>query len=182
MAHEEDIHLVHRCLQGDTEAFAGLIDKYQKVVFNLALRLSGDFDDAEDVAQTVFVKAYEKLGTFNPQYAFFSWIYKMTVNESLNLIASRKQTTPLTESLPSPAYLPDERLMQDEMQNELGKAIAELPIDQRAILVLRHFADLSYRELGFIFDIAEKTVKSRLYCAREQLREILQNRGVMANE
>jgi RNA polymerase sigma-70 factor (ECF subfamily) len=152
------------------------------VVFNLALRISGDYDDAQDIAQSVFVKAYEKLETFDPAFEFFSWIYKMTLNESINLTNSRKWTTSLSSELPSPAHLPDERLMQDELQNEIGKALAELSIDQRAMIVLRHFADLSYRELGFVFNIAEKTVKSRLFSAREQLREILQHRGVAVNE
>jgi RNA polymerase sigma-70 factor (ECF subfamily) len=182
MTHEEDVELVRRTLMGVPQAFAGLIDRYQKVVFNLALRLSGDHDDAEDIAQTVFVKAYEKLGSFDATYGFFSWIYKMTLNESINLINSRKRRSAFGGAMPAPEQLPDERMIQGELQAEISLALAELSIEQRAIIVLRHFADLSYRELGYIFNVPEKMVKSRLFSAREHLRLILQQRGVAINE
>lgn len=179
MMDEQDKRLIHRCLNGEIEAFAGLIDRYEKTIFNIAFRLTGDYDDARDVTQTVFVRAYEKLGEYDPRFKFFSWIYKMAMNESLNLLSRRKRMAPLGESMVSPERTPDECLETDETGEIVCDAIEELPIDYRVILILRHFADLSYRELGFILDLPEKTVKSRLFTARQRLGDILRQRGII---
>ena len=179
MMNEQDEVLVRRCLDGDRQAFSELIDKYQKAIFNVALRLTGDYDDARDVAQTVFIRVYERLRDYDPKFKFFSWIYKMTLNESLNRIDRRKRTTTLTETMESADRGPDERLEEKDMQEAVQDAIEELPIDGRVLLILRHFAELSYRELGYILDIPEKTVKSRLFSARQRLGEIIRKQGVI---
>ena len=83
MSEAEDRELVEKCCDGDRAAFTELVDRYQKTVFNTALRIVGDPEEAEDVAQSAFLKAYEKLDSYKPQYRFFSWIYRITVNESL---------------------------------------------------------------------------------------------------
>lgn len=178
MTNRQDIALVERCLQGDLTSFERLIDKYQKVVFNAALRIVGDFDDAEDVTQAVFVKAYENLRCFDPTYKFFSWIYKMTVNESINLASRRKSTVSIGKSMVSPETLPDARLEAAQLESTVQDAIGELSPDHRVVIVLRHFADLSYHELSYVLDIPVKTVKSRLYAARRRLVDILQRRGI----
>lgn len=181
MTENADNRLIQECLDGRLSAYEALVEKYQKKIFNAALRLLNDYDDAQDITQTVFVKAYEKLGTFNPEYKFFSWIYKMTLNESINHINRRKHRAALTETMVSPEKAPDEKLEMTRLERGVQDAMDELSIDHRVIVVLRHFADLSYRELGYILEIPEKTVKSRLFAARQRLGAVLVKRGMVEN-
>ena len=76
MTEQEDLRLVEECLKGNTDAFGLLVENYQKAIFNMALRMVNDYDDAQDITQSVFVKAYGKLDGFNPKYKFFNWIYR----------------------------------------------------------------------------------------------------------
>ncbi len=181
MTNGDDWQLVQACLQGDTKAFETLIERYQKPIFNLALRMVRDTEDAEDVTQTVFLKAFEKLNTFNPKYKFFSWIYRMTINESINLLNQKKPHDVLDGRLPLMEKTPDEQYEQEELVELIGAALMRIPVDYRAVLVLRHFGHLSYREIGFVLDAPEKTVKSRLYTARQQLRDVLLKQGLLAS-
>lgn len=176
---DQDKALIQNCLQGNPQAFETLVDKYQHVIFNTALRMVGDYQDARDVAQTVFVRAYERLGAYDPSYKFFSWIYKMAVNESINTINRRKNHAPLSDDSSAVAAAPDELFERDEICGIVQDAIAELPIEHRVILVLRHFADLSYRDLSYVLDIPEKTVKSRLFTARQRLGDVLRGKGIL---
>jgi len=179
MSNDQDKALIRDCLQGDSRSFEALVDKYQHVIFNTALKMVGDYQDARDVAQTVFIRAYERLGTYDPSYKFFSWIYKMAVNESINTITRRRDHAPLTENAGTAVAAPDEQFERDEICGMVQDAIAELPLEYRVILVLRHFADLSYRDLSYILDIPEKTVKSRLFTARQRLGDVLRSKGIL---
>ena len=102
-ADDQDRALIQRYLEGEADAAGGLVDRYQKPLFNVALRMLDNAQDAEDVTQTVFFNAFLKLRTYDPRYKFFSWVYRMTVNESLNLLKSRKRTTTLDDDTPIPA-------------------------------------------------------------------------------
>jgi RNA polymerase sigma-70 factor (ECF subfamily) len=181
MREYEDNELIRKCLQGETNAFEPLIDKYQKVLFNTVLRMIGDYDDAQDVTQSVFIKAFENLASFNPRFKFFSWIYKMAMNESINLLNRRKRQSVLPETNISTDRAPDTLLELAELEKVVQEAIEDLSIDHRMVLVLRHFADLSYSELSFVLEIPEKTVKSRLFSARQRLADILKERGITKN-
>src|SRR5713226_7592124 len=86
MSVDEDRDLVSRCLKGDEKAFETIVDKYEKIVYNVAVRMGTSPEDAEDVTQTVFIKVFEGLSSFNSKYKFFSWIYRIAVNESLNAV------------------------------------------------------------------------------------------------
>src|SRR5262245_29938284 len=94
----EDVVWVARCLRGDTRAFEALVNKYQRALFTLSLHLVGDYEDARDATQNTFVRAYERLETYDPGRKFFSWIYRIAVNESLNLRRSRKVHEPVDDS------------------------------------------------------------------------------------
>ncbi len=180
MSELDDIALVNRCLQGHTEAFAQLVDRYQGPIFNVALRMLNNFDDAEDVAQSVFVKAFERLLSFDPKYKFFSWIYRMAVNESINFMSKRKPVEAMPAQVVAPDKRPDERFDDQELNERVHRAIMELQIDYRAVIILKHFEEFSYQEIGFILEIPEKTVKSRLFTSRRQLRDILLKRGIVS--
>jgi RNA polymerase sigma-70 factor (ECF subfamily) len=122
----------------------------------------------------VFLNAFLKLKTFDPRYRFFSWIYRMTVNESLNTLKRRRQTVSL-EDAPDIAA-PDEGSDQAESLDRIGQALKLLKPDDRALLVLRHFVFFSYEEMAEVLEIQVKTVKSRLFTARERLKMALGER------
>lgn len=174
MNERDDNSLVLETLEGNGRAFEVLVDRYQKPIYNVALRIIGDIDDAADVTQTVFLKVFQNLQSFNSQFKFFSWIYRIATNESLNFVKSRKQFDALSEDLQSDDKTPDESVHDSELEQTVQKALMGLTVDQRIVVVLCHFQNLSYREIGFILDIPEKTVKSRLFSARKTLRGLLQ--------
>jgi RNA polymerase sigma-70 factor (ECF subfamily) len=174
----DDKTLIRACLQGDDDAYGVLIERYQETVFNTALRLVGDYDEARDVAQDVFVKAYEALHEYRPEHKFFSWIYKMTVNHALNTLNRRKRQAPLDINIASKEQGPDAQYDKKLLENGIQDALAKLPVNYRVIIILRYFADLSYHELGYVLEIPEKTVKSRLFTARQRLTEIMTRMGL----
>jgi len=171
-ADEQDRALVREYLEGQRDAAGGLVDRYQKRLFNLALRMLDNAQDAEDVTQTVFLNAFLKLRTFDPKYRFFSWIYRMTVNESLNVLKRRKRTVTLEDepAIPAPGTAPDR---ETEAQDRVAQALMYLKPDDRALVVLRHFLFFSYEEMADVLEIHVRTVKSRLFTARERLRMAL---------
>lgn len=164
---EEDRALVRKYLDGQRDAASGLVDRYQKRLYNLALRLLANGQDAEDVIQTVFFNALVNVHTFDPRYRFFSWIYRMTVNESLNMLKRRKRTVAL-EDVPDMAAPATDRAT--EARDRVDKALLRLKPDDRAVIVLKHLESFSYEEIADVLDIPLRTVKSRLFTARERLR------------
>ncbi len=175
---EDDAELVRRCLGGDPEAFRPLVEKYERVLYNVAYRMVHDREDARDLAQGAFVKAYEKLGTYDPAFQFFSWIYRIAVNDTLNYLKRGRpfqRLEPVLE-LAAPGG-PQDDLEARERERTVREALMALPIDYREVVVLRHFAELSYGEMSIALAIPEKTVKSRLYTARQRLAGILGGGG-----
>jgi RNA polymerase sigma-70 factor (ECF subfamily) len=182
MSETEDVKLVKACLEGDTKAFGRLIDKYEKPLFNAALRIAGDYDDARDITQAAFISAYENLRDFNPEYKFFSWIYRMVVNEAINFANRKKSRTQLDPEMASDYKTPEDEHHENELCESVELAVAELPLDYRLVIIFRHWADLPYRDIGFVLDIPEKTVKSRLYSARRMLGKIMSRNGLVTYE
>jgi len=171
--------LLDRCLEGDGGAFGKLIDRYQRVLYNVSLRMVGNREDALDITQTVFLKAYENMGSFDRRHKFFSWIYRIMINETLNHLSKRKRTEPLEETLESGATGPEEECSRLEECERIQTALLELSHDYRQVIVLRHFADLSYEEMSGVLEVPEKTVKSRLHTARQLLGGILLKHGIV---
>jgi RNA polymerase sigma-70 factor (ECF subfamily) len=165
---DEDSLLVARCLAGDSASFRPLVERYQRVLFSVALRMLGDREDAADAAQTAFLKAFEKLASYDPRHKFFSWLYRILVNECLNVKRARRETVELDDGVAATGG-PLEELEIAERRARVQAAIVKLPSEQREVIVLRHFADLSYAEIAEALELPEKTVKSRLYDARQQL-------------
>jgi RNA polymerase sigma-70 factor, ECF subfamily len=172
-----DAEIVQQCLDGDTRGFAVLVDRYKQTLYNVALDILKDPDDAEDAAQCVFIRAYEKLGSYRPEFKFFSWIYRMAVNESLNRVRARRNHTALDESAMADSDA-SFALQASELEGRVGEALMYLKPEDRALILLRHFEDLPYRDLGFIFEIPLQTVKSRLFTARQRLRDICMVKGI----
>ena len=170
---EDDLDraLVRRYLNGERAAGDELVDRYHRSVFNVALRMLGNVQDAEDVTQTTFGNAFVSLDSYDPKYRFFSWIYRMTVNESLNTLKRRRNVVSLDGSFDVPADAESDGAA--EAEEKVGRALLELKPDDRAVVVLRHFVSFSYDEISDVLGVPVKTVKSRLFTARERLRQVL---------
>ena len=170
--------LVQACLSGDSAAFGSLVDQYEGKLFNVALQITGSREDAMDATQAAFVKAYEKLHTFDPSYRFFSWIYRIAINESLNHVKRRGRESMLEGEIAVEATDPEQQVGDSEMWSAVVRAVRELKPEHRAVVVLRHLEGLSYREIADILGIGENKVKSRLFSARRLLRHKMLERGV----
>jgi len=123
------------------------------------------------------VKAYEKLDSFDGRSRFFSWIYRIAINESLNFVSRRKRLVELDEELVSNDRTPDEQAVSGEEERMVQAAMQDLTPEYRQVIVLRHFLDLSHVEMGTVLRLPEKTVKSRLHTARVRLADALRKRG-----
>jgi RNA polymerase sigma-70 factor (ECF subfamily) len=168
----EDNALVERCRNGETAAFEPIVERYQRLLFTVAFRILGDYDEASDAAQNAFFKAYQKLETFDRSRRFFSWIYRILLNECLNLRRDRHPHEPLTPEL-AIVSSPVDLLESAERKHRVQAAVRALPIEQREVIVLRHFTELSYEEIADVLRIPAKTVKSRLHTARQRLSQML---------
>jgi RNA polymerase sigma-70 factor, ECF subfamily len=177
--HDDDATLVARCLDGRRQSFSVLVDRYQVVLFNLTLRMVGNEEDARDLTQSVFLKIFENLNTYDPGFKFFSWIYKIAMNESLNFLKRKKPESSLTGDLVDSRGLPGKDYEDAQLEEQIQAAMMNLSPEYREVLVLRHFQNFSYREIGEAIGIAEKTVKSRLFTARRQMASILSKEGVV---
>jgi len=171
--------IVEACLAGERKAFEVLVNRYEKKLYNAAYRVLGDAEDAIEATQSAFVKAYERLATFDTSQRFFPWMYRILVNESLNIISHRKRFEELDSKIPVPGRNPEEKYGDQEIGRHLQAAVRELKPDYRIVVALRHYQGFSYGEISDILRVPEKTVKSRLFAARQQLREILQRRGIV---
>jgi RNA polymerase sigma-70 factor (ECF subfamily) len=173
---DPDETLVERCRQGDRSAFAVLVERYHRPIYNAAYRVLGNAEDAADITQVVFMRITERLDDFDSRYKFFSWIYRIALNESLNLARKRGREEPLEDEdqvAGARDAEPDWNLDRNELSERIQRALLGMAVDDRAVITLRHFSDCSYREMSTILGIAEKTVKSRLFAARRRLRELL---------
>jgi len=168
----DDLALIARCKAGETAAFEGLVVRYQRVLFTVAVRMLGDRDAASDAAQNAFIKAYQKLETFDSGRRFFSWIYRILVNECLNARRGHTVHEPLTPAVASVGG-PDDALEAAERRGRVQTAILALPLEYREVIVLRHYGGLSYEEIGDALHVPAKTVKSRLHTAKQRLAGML---------
>ena len=167
----DDAAWVARCLTGDRAAFETLVRRYQQVLFTVALKLTGNEEDARDVTQNAFVRAYLKLDTYDPSRKFFSWLYRIAVNQSLNARRDRRSHEPLEEGIE--AERGSDPVERFETSGRVQAGLMALSKEYREVIVMRYFADLSYEEIAEAVGIPEKTVKSRLFSARQRLGEIL---------
>jgi RNA polymerase sigma-70 factor, ECF subfamily len=173
---DDEDTLIGRCLDGESAAFEPLVERYHRPLFGAAARLLGSREEARDVTQTVFLKAYQALATCDRERRFFSWIYRILLNECLNAIRARRPLEALPDGLAATGALIDP-VDQAETRLRVRQALLQLTETQRDVIVLRHFAEMSYDEIGEALGIPEKTVKSRLFSARQRLCEILTGAG-----
>ena len=173
---DDDRLLVERYLSGDREAFTALVVRYQRAVYNAAFWILRKHEDANDISQTVFLKVAERAADYDPRYKFFSWIYRIAVNESLNLQRRHRHEEELDDDVDvagEESAGPERQASAAELSRDLRRAMMSLPTSDRLVLTLRHFSECSYEDMASILEIDEKTVKSRLFEARRRLRGLL---------
>lgn len=167
-----DNELVEQCLKGDSQAFNYLVERYEVQMYRTALGIVNDVELAKDITQTGFLKSWQKLHSYNSEYKFYSWLYRIIVNESLNRVRGKDNHLSFNGQL-SNEDTPYQQMVKKEENRTLLNCLESLPVDYRVVIQLRHFEELSYKEIAESLDIEIKTVKSRLYTARMQLREKL---------
>jgi RNA polymerase sigma-70 factor (ECF subfamily) len=173
---DADVALVERCRHGDWTAFTELVVRYQRPIYNAAYWVLHKPEDANDITQVVFLKVAERLDEYDPRFKFFSWIYRIAVNESLNLLRRNGRDESLDDEadFAAPESSDPERQASDaEVAARIRVALMKMTSKDRLVLTLRHFSECSYDEIGEILELDSKTVKSRLFEARKRLRELL---------
>lgn len=173
MHKDRDAALVNACQRGDRRAMSELVSQYQRPVFNVAYRIMGNTDDAADITQTVFLKVFEHISDYKPQFKFFSWVYRIAINESLNQVRKRQKQEPLDDCQASPWQSPAEELDSKRLCERVQGALMLLSTEYRTVVILKHISGFSYEQISGILQVPEKTIKSRLYSARQQMKKSL---------
>tara|TARA_B100001750_G_C15499748_1_gene596394 strand:- start:16 stop:636 length:621 start_codon:yes stop_codon:yes gene_type:complete len=180
---DKDLVLVRRLKRGDYKAFDLLLLKYQSRVVGLALKFVKDLQIAEDIAQESFLKAYKSINSFREESAFYTWIYRITVNTSKNYLTSKNRKKELSESdinkledsedifdIPGGSS-PEEILSANNLREVIMESLTNLPEDIRTAISLREFEGLTYEEISEVLDCPIGTVRSRIFRGREIMQE-----------
>ncbi|HXI85631.1 MAG TPA: sigma-70 family RNA polymerase sigma factor [Verrucomicrobiae bacterium] len=172
--HEQpDSEIIRLIQSGDDSAFDELMGRYKRPVVNFIFRMLGNADDADDVAQEVFVRVYQKLDTYRPATKFSTWLFALARNAAIDRLRWRARHP--TESIDpeSPLAAPTDTAKEvgaREIGALIAAAVAELPEDQRTVLVLSEYQGMSHAEIAAVMRCSEKSVESRLYRAKQTLR------------
>ena len=181
MSHDER-ELIEKVRKGDQEAFARLVDLHRDRIYRLVRGLLKDADEAEDVTQEVFVKAFYRISSYKGDSAFFTWLYRVAVNASTDWRKKWRRRKGLSledgptgaEGIRDEGPRPERLAHGRDLGRRLERALAELPEKYRTILVLREYEGLSYEEIARVLELRKGTVESRLFRARERLREMME--------
>ena len=182
----DEKHLLARARRGEVAAFEELVRLYEKRVYAVALRSAGSPEDAADIVQEVFLRAWRSIESFRGDSGFSTWLFRITMNLCVDFARNKHaqpQTQPLVgeddaeRPIPDTAPTPEEHLENSELGRELAAALDEVSGEHRQIVLLRDVSGLSYTEIAEVLEISEGTVKSRLSRARLALRTVLLRRG-----
>ena len=179
--------LIAEVLGGDHEAFAQLVEVYEDKVYNLCLRMCSDREDARDLAQEAFLKAWRGLRFYKQEAAFSTWLYRLTSNVCIDYLRQKKRRSAVSFvtadeegvqlDIPDPTPTPEQQVMDEQTKEQVANAMSQLEEEFRLVLTLRVVEELSYDEIAEIMELKVGTVKSRLARAREKLRKILLENG-----
>jgi RNA polymerase sigma-70 factor, ECF subfamily len=168
---------IEQALAGDKQAFAQIVERYSGAVYNLAYRMLGSAQDAEDAAQEIFLRAYMRLASYDRERKFSTWLLTVASNYCIDRIRRRRYAwvtlDDVAYSLPSLGAGPERSALQREQREAVQQAIQALPENYRLITVLRYWNDLSYAEIAEVTGLTEATVKTRLFRARKMLADML---------
>jgi len=183
---EADTQMVLAVREGDTTAYRGLVEKYQTRVYQMVYGMVRNQEDARDLTQDAFVKAYDNLHRFRLESSFYTWIYRIASNVAIDFLRKQKRrgTTEFDEQIASRDAdggmveqhhqdSPSKTLERKRLYSRIMDAMEQLPEDQRQVILLRELEGLSYKEIAEVMEIPEGTVMSRLYYARKKLQKML---------
>jgi RNA polymerase sigma-70 factor (ECF subfamily) len=178
----DDQALVARVLDGEQDAFAELVERYQQQVFNLTYRMLGEAREAEDAAQEAFLRAYQHMDRYDAARPFKTWLLSIASNYCIDRLRKRRLTwLSIEEPLPPHPALtsgmpgPEDATLLSERDGVVQELLAELAPDYRAAVILRYWYDMSYTEIAAMLDTTESAIKSRLFRARQTLAQRLQS-------
>jgi len=189
MTVEVEREIIQRVIGGDKNAFEGLVLENQKNVYNLALKMTRNEDDALDISQEAFIRAYRQLRNFRGDSKFSVWMYRLTYNLCIDFLRRKSKTDAVSLSfedesgdvaaleIPDLRDLPENVAIRSEMRNNITESINDLPLKHREAIVMREIAGMSYEEIAKTLNINIGTVKSRLARSRLKLIEILKEKG-----
>jgi RNA polymerase sigma-70 factor (ECF subfamily) len=179
MDRRDDIYFIRQVLNGNINSYAVLVDRHKDRVFNLAFRITGNREEAEEVAQDAFLKAYRSLGSFRMNSLFSTWLYKIVYNTAISFIRTRKKTAlsldEFSAGIKDFEYEnPDEIKAEQEYRNYLVNfAMQKLSEEERAVISLYYYEELSSEEISVITGISRNNIKVRLFRARQRMAEII---------
>lgn len=174
-----DEELVSLVQKGNASSFDILVERYQRKIYALILGMVHHQEDAWDLAQEVFLKAYQALKGFNRHSQFYTWLYRIAINHTIDFKRKKKgdplgfSEEEITDRIADLSDPPDIRAMTNELKGKLHQALTMLPEDQRTVVVLREINELSYQEIAQIVQCSKGTVMSRLYYGRKKLQAVL---------
>lgn len=182
----DDLELINQAKAKSSKAFEKLMKKYRKSVYYLILKMVHNADDAQDLTQEAFAKAFKSIERFDPQFAFSTWLFRIATNNSIDFIRKKRVTTVSMESsvenedgehyhfdVKDEGFNPNEQLTRKQRKEYLQIAIAKLPEKFQHLLELRYFQELSYEEMAELLHLPVGTVKAQLFRARELLNEAM---------
>jgi len=179
---DPDLELIERFKSGDLGGFEMLVKKYQNKSINLAYSLTQDSSGAQDIAQEAFIKVYENILKFRQESKFSSWLYRIVVNTAYDYLRKNKLLNVSLNDEACPEII-DTKIQEDILAKELVQSsLARIPFVYRSALILKEIEDLSYEEISKTLNVSIGTVESRIYRARQLLKEILIKKGVYKNE
>ncbi|MEJ2535588.1 MAG: sigma-70 family RNA polymerase sigma factor [Calditrichia bacterium] len=182
---QEDKQLIEMALQGDDKAFEALLNKYRNLVFSIMVKMVRNHQEAEDLTQEAFMKAFNSLSSFNDEFAFSTWLMKIASNNCIDFLRKRKLRTysihepiqykdeKIEIDIPDHEPTPEKQLLQSERAKMIQSAIDELPERYRYVILLRHKEEKSYEEISEILNLPLGTVKAQIFRAREILNKKL---------
>ncbi|MBI1348950.1 sigma-70 family RNA polymerase sigma factor [bacterium] len=184
MNNSPDHELIHCCLNGDRGAFGLLVERYQHRLYGSLVHVTGSADQAQDVAQEAFVHAYEKLGTFRGQSAFYSWLFRIALNAAVSARRKAQRVTGSVDAIREATgqepvdgrtgSAPWESLETAERQQMVQRALGQLSEEYRTALVLKEMDDMKYEEIAEVLQVPIGTVRSRIHRARMELKTQLE--------
>jgi RNA polymerase sigma-70 factor, ECF subfamily len=171
----QDLELARRSQAGDTEAFGELVTKYRTKVFTIVCGMVRNEHDAWDLAQEIFLKAWQSIHLFEGRSSFYTWLYRIAVNLTIHSLRrkERREEVELNDAIPSSVFDPGVNYQRTEIQEKVNAALAKLSPEHRFVVVLKDLEDLQYHEIAEVLNVSIGTVMSRLFYGRKKLQCML---------
>lgn len=182
---QQDAEMLEAVIGGDATAYRGLVEKYQGRVYSMVYGMVRNREDARDITQEAFVKAYQSLDSFRVESSFYTWLYKIAMNRAIDFLRKRRrrsageyddQTATKSDGVIPDVYhadSPRKVVERKQLYSAIMDALQKLPEEQRQVVLLRELEGLSYKEIAEVMGLAEGTVMSRLFYARKKLQQLL---------